>query len=237
MLPYRAGEPLTVSQIRELDVLTIEHVGVPGLVLMENAGRAAAELAYGALVNPSRDRVLILCGPGQNGGDGLVAARCLHNAGANVRVVLAAAPARYEADAATNLRIVQRMSIEWIPAFEPAGLERALSVMEHAEVVVDALLGTGAKGAPRGVVADLIRASNQAARARRIAIDIPSGLCGDTGAVHDPCFQADLTVTFVAEKTGFVAPSARSVLGRVVVADVGVPRELIPGRTSRGLTC
>jgi NAD(P)H-hydrate epimerase len=203
-IPYPAGEPLTCQQIRELDILTIEHVGIPGLVLMENAGRAAAEFIYGTLIHPARSRVLILCGPGNNGGDGLVIARVLRNAGATVFVVLAT------------------------PAV--TGCEAVRGLAGRVDVIVDALLGTGSSGAPRGTTADLVRIANEAAGVRRVAIDIPSGLDADRGLVFDPCFQADATVTFVAPKTGFGSSAARGVLGRVVVAEIGMPRELIPGR-------
>ncbi len=100
---YPPGEALTCQQIRELDVLAIEQVGIPGVVLMENAGRGVAEFIYGTLVDPPASRVLILCGPGNNGGDGFVVARHLHNAGVPIDVVLAAPPEKSAGDAGTNL--------------------------------------------------------------------------------------------------------------------------------------
>jgi NAD(P)H-hydrate epimerase len=109
-------------------------------------------------------------------------------------------------------------------------LEQTRALANTADVIVDALLGTGSTGAPRGTIADLIRIANDAPRARRVAVDIPSGLNADTGEVGEPCFKADATVTFVAPKVGFGRPAASEVLGRVIVADIGVPRELIPGR-------
>lgn len=230
-IPYTPGDPLTCQEIRELDVLTIEHVGIPGLVLMENAGRAAAEFIYDRLFAPQRAEVLVLCGPGNNGGDGLVVARYLRNGGVRVAVALAAAPGRYQGDAGTNLGIYRRLQAPLLDATTPAGLDELRRRANAADVIVDALLGTGARGAPTGVVAELIRIANAAERARRVAIDIPSGLDADTGQVADPCLRADATVTFVAAKPGFAAAAAAQVLGRVVVADIGVPRELIPGRT------
>ncbi len=229
-IPFQPGEPLTCQQIRELDVLAIEHVGVPGIVLMENAARSVAEFVYAGLYSPGAGTVVILCGPGNNGGDGLVIARHLHNAGVPVVVALAVSPAAVNGDAAINLGIYRRMEQPLIDASTLAGLEEVRKRLQSAEVVVDALLGTGSKGPPRGAIGELVSHANAAPRARRIAVDIPTGLDADTGKVADPCFRADATVTFVAEKTGFHASAARSVLGRVVVADVGVPRALIPGR-------
>jgi NAD(P)H-hydrate epimerase len=232
-IPYPPGEALTCQQIRELDMLAIEQVGLPGLVLMENAGRGAAEFIYGTLINPTASRVTILCGPGNNGGDGFVVARHLHNAGVPVDVVFAAPPEKSTGDAGVNLNILERMGLDFIRAFEPDGLAAAHQAVDQADVLVDALLGTGSKGSPRGVAATLIELANAAPRARRIAIDIPSGLDADRGALHEPCFRADATVTMAAPKVGFLAPAAQPVVGRVVVVDIGVSYTLIPSRKSR----
>ncbi len=245
-IPYSAGEALTVQEIRELDVLAIEHVGIPGLVLMENAGRGAAEFIYGTLVNPAASRVVILCGAGNNGGDGFVIARHLRNAGvgatlgerggAAVDVVLTGPPDKSQGDAGTNLRILQNLGCELVRADETDGLVCARTLIARADVIVDALLGTGSTGVPRGVMATLIELANTAPGARRIAIDIPSGLDADRGVVNEPCFRAAATVTMVAAKVGFDTPAARGVAGRVVVVDIGAPRELIPGRQRVGDT-
>lgn len=233
-IPYPAGEPLTCQQIRELDVLAIEHVGIPGLILMENAARSVAEFVYGTLLHPEASTVLFLCGPGNNGGDGFAAARHLRNAGVRVTVALAAPAQRYEADALVNLAVYQRLEDPLIDASSEPGLEPVREAAKRADVIVDALLGTGSTGAPRGAIAELIRITNAVDHVRRIAIDIPSGLNADSGEVAEPCFHAHATVTFVAAKTGFDRRAAREVLGRVVVADIGVPRELIPGRKNPG---
>lgn len=229
-IPYPAGEALTCQQIRELDVLAIEHVGIPGIALMENAGRGVAEFIYGTLTNPGASRVVILCGPGNNGGDGFVVARHLHNAGVAVTVVLAAPPEKCKGDAETNLQVLQRTGFEFVHGYQPRAVEAVRAAMREAEVIIDALLGTGSTGAPRGPLATLIELANTAPRARRIAIDIPSGLDADGGVVNEPCFRASATVTMVAPKVGFEAPAARAVVGRVVVVDIGTPRDLIPGR-------
>lgn len=229
-IPYVAGEALTCQQIRELDILAIEHVGLPGIVLMENAGRAVADTVFEALLNPADSRVLALCGPGNNGGDAFVAARHLRNAGVHVVAALAAPPDKSKGDAAVNLGVLERTGTPLLRAYEEAGLAELRREIEHADIIVDGLLGTGSRGDPRGVVADLIRLANEATRPRRVAIDVPSGLDGDTGLASAVCFRADATVTFVSAKPGFAAPAARAVLGRVTVASIGLPVQLIPGR-------
>ncbi len=228
-IPYPAGPPLTCQQIRALDVVAIERVGIPGVVLMENAGRGIAELIYGALRDPAVNRVLILCGPGNNGGDGFVVARHLHNAGVHVDVALAASPEKSRGDAATNLKILGHMGFRLLRADQPADLDAIRRAANDADAIVDALLGTGSIGSPQGATAALIELANAAPRARRIAIDIPSGLDADRGDVQEPCFRADVTVTMVAPKVGFDVPAARRVVGQVVVVGIGAPRELVPG--------
>jgi NAD(P)H-hydrate epimerase len=229
-IPYKTGDALTCQEIRELDILAIEHVGIPGIVLMENAARAVAGCIYRVLLNPGDSRVLFLCGPGNNGGDGFVAARHLRNAGVRVTVVLASPREKYRGDAALNLGIYERMEGVLFQATEE-GQRAAIELqITRADIIVDALLGTGSSGPPRGLIAELVTLANAAEHARRVAVDIPTGLNADTGEVSQPCFKADATVTFVAPKVGFSKKDAQTVLGQVIVADIGVPRDLIPGR-------
>ena len=226
-IPYPQGTALTCQEIRELDALAIENVGIPGVVLMENAGRRTAEFIYSSLIDPSADRVAILCGSGNNGGDGFVVARHLRNAGVHVDVILAGAREKSVGDAGVNLRILERMKFGLIEANTDDGLIAADAAIGAADIVVDALLGTGSTGSPRGLSARLIELANASDSGRRIAIDIPSGLDGDSGVVHKPCFVAAATVTMIAPKVGFEVASARAVVGRVVCVDIGTPRELI----------
>jgi NAD(P)H-hydrate epimerase len=215
---------MTCAQVRAFDRRAIEMLNLPGIVLMENAGRTAAEFIYDELPDPARSNVVILCGPGNNGGDGFVIARHLQNAGVGVTVALAMPPERSTGDAATNLRIYEHLGGRLIDASLPDSAPRFEPALRRgATAIVDALLGTGAGGAPRGRIAELIRLANSIS-ARRIAVDVPSGLDADSGAVADPCFQADLTITFVAAKVGFSTPTSEAVLGRVIVAGIGVPR-------------
>jgi len=225
-IPYTPGKPLTCDEIRALDRVAIETLGVPGIVLMENAGRGAAEYIYSVLGEPAGARVLILCGPGNNGGDGFVIARHLHNAGVTVHVALAAPPGKIRGDAATNLNILHRLGLTPVAAYEPEGLEVVRRCVDQADVIVDALLGTGSTGSPRGVMATLIELANGAPRAQRVAIDVPTGLDADNGAVYEPCFRATATVTMLAPKVGFETAAGRAVAGEVVVVSIGVPRDL-----------
>jgi len=225
---------LTRAAAREIDRQAIEAFGLPGLVLMENAGRnAAAEIRQFAV--PDRDQVfLILVGPGNNGGDGLVIARHLDNAGLAVRVVVAAEPARFRGDAAVNLRVVERSGIrlDWLGDADAADLfPRLRDLLAGGTVVVDALLGTGATAAARGRIAVAITAVTawraEQPHRRVVAIDLPSGLDCDTGAALGPCVHADLTVSFVAAKAGFATPAAVALLGEVRTVDIGVPRAVL----------
>jgi NAD(P)H-hydrate epimerase len=216
---------LSREQIRRIDQLAIERYGMVGLVLMENAGRNAAALlrdSYGPV-----GRALIFCGPGNNGGDGFVIARHLHNAGWSVRLALAGDPTRMTPDAKANHAIVQgmRLDISEAPDVETqAGLAASI---HPDDVVVDALLGTGFRGEVRSPTAELIHALNASARRAMIAVDVPSGLDCNTGAPSNATIQADLTITFVAAKKGFTAASATPYVGRVEVVDIGAPRELL----------
>jgi NAD(P)H-hydrate epimerase len=229
-MPYDPGPARRCEQIRALDRQAIEHYGIPGVVLMENAGRAIAAEVYRALPDPAESRVLILCGAGNNGGDGFVVARHLHNAGVPVTIVLAVPADKLRGDAETNFRIARRMNLSVHEVVQEEHPEEVQPLFAAADVIVDALLGTGASGAPRGVMGHLVELANQASQARRIAIDLPSGLEADSGTVHEPCFRAAATVTMASDKVGLAQPAARPFVGDVTVVDIGLPRELLRER-------
>jgi NAD(P)H-hydrate epimerase len=226
--PAAAPRTLSRDEVRALDRRAIERHGVPGVVLMENAGRGATELAV--RLWPAARRVAILCGPGNNGGDGLVIARHLELAGRDVRVLLAAPPDRFTGDAATMLDIVRRSGIPHVD-LSGAAADAWRAALADADLVVDALLGTGAVGPPRGTVATAITALAAVAAGPRppavLAIDLPSGLDADTGAAAHPCVRADATATFVARKRGFDALGAAAVTGAVHVVGIGAPAALL----------
>jgi NAD(P)H-hydrate epimerase len=220
---------LTRDQVRRLDRMAIEEFGIPGVVLMENAGRAVADETLKLLARePALLAAAVLCGGGNNGGDGYVIARHLHNAGVHVTVFHAAEPSRSGGDAAVNRVIVEKMGLTCRDILNEAQLAGEPDLAK-ADVLVDALLGTGFSGDVRPHLAAIIRRCNAlAAQGRKvIAVDVPSGLDCDTGRAADPTIRADLTVTFVAAKTGLLSEQARPYAGRVLVASIGAPPELI----------
>jgi NAD(P)H-hydrate epimerase len=208
---------LTRVQVREIDRRAIEEFGVPGVVLMENAGRGTAELLLSLGVSRS---VAICCGKGNNGGDGFVIARHLDNHDVSVRVLLFAEAEELTGDAAVNFRILQRAGLS--PQVQPNAAELA-GELSAAEWVVDALFGTGLQGAvrpPFDYIIDTINANGKPV----LAVDIPSGLDCDTGLSVGATIRATHTATFVAPKVGFANPAAQPWLGEVHVVDIGAPR-------------
>lgn len=216
---------LSRDDVRGVDRRAIEDYGVPGVVLMENAGRGAAEVLLSLGV---RGRVTICAGKGNNGGDGFVSARHLDIHQVAVRVLVFARPEELTGDAAINFRIVEKAGLPL--AVFGADVDQATIGRELAtsEWVVDALFGTGLMGPVRPPFDRVIAAIN-ASPARVLAMDIPSGLDCDTGMPLGPTIRAEHTVTFVAPKKGFAEPAAREWLGQVHVAGIGVPRAALPG--------
>ncbi len=210
---------LTRHALREIDRRAIEEYGIPGVVLMENAGRNAAELLRD--LNPLRLRVAIVCGPGNNGGDGFVMARHLDRLGLTVNTYLFAEPTSLSPDAAVNYRIVERMGLPITVMPSPTA-----NLFHGYGWVVDALFGTGLTRAPASPFDAVINAINQSS-AQVLAVDVPSGLDCDTGRPLGACVRAHHTVTFVGMKEGFLYPEARPFVGEVHFADIGAPRRLV----------
>lgn len=222
-LPATKMLVLNRRQTRLVDQQAIRELGMSGLVLMENAGRGVVDVLLGLGVTGP---VAIACGKGNNAGDGLVIARHLENHGIAVRTLLWARPTELADDARTNYEILRRAGsrVELIDnAAQPADV---LAALKNADWIVDALLGTGATGAPRPPL-DAVLAALNGAPAKKLAVDLPSGFDCDSGAAAAPTFRADHTCTFVAHKPGFLAPGASQYTGQVHVIDIGVPRSLI----------
>jgi NAD(P)H-hydrate epimerase len=213
------------EEARELDRRAAEEFGVPGLVLMENAGRGMAELLLALGVGGP---VVVCCGPGNNGGDGFVIARHLDIAAVPVRVLFFGAPERLPGDAAVNFGILNKSGVplKVYPEGPDDGTLRA--ELDGAEWVVDALFGSGLKG-PLRPPFDRVVAGINAGRGRVLAVDIPSGLDCDTGRPMGPTVRAHHTATVVAPKKGFAEPAAREWLGQVHVVSMGAPRRLLEG--------
>ena len=217
---------LTAESMRRLDRAAIESLGLPSLVLMENAAAGVAD-ALGETW-PQATSAAIFCGPGNNGGDGLALARLLAVRGYRVEPWLVLGEGRtaddLAGDAAVQRDLCRKLGLESRLLTE-VGLERALARAAAHDVVVDALFGTGLSRSLEGAFADLVSALSELGRPR-LAVDLPSGLSGSTGRPLGPHFQADLTVTFAALKVAHVLPPACDAVGRVVVADLGFPVEL-----------
>ena len=221
---------LSREAVRALDRLAIEEYGIPSLLLMENAGRACASEAERMLASASGP-VLVLCGPGNNGGDGLVIARTLWNRGVDVHAVFAGPGDRLEAgtrDFATNLHLWRGLG-RTIEALEtPGDVAHLAPLLARSALVVDALFGTGLARELGEPWRALIRLVNGAGRPV-LAVDLPSGLDADTGLVLGEAVRATVTVTFVARKPGFARGRGPELCGRIVVAEIGVPRAYLEG--------
>lgn len=223
---------LTRAQVREVDRRAIEECCIPGVVLMENAGRNAAAVIRGRLRRGGP--VAIVCGPGNNGGDGFVIARHLSNAEIEAALFLVCDPARLTGDAATNHRIVERMEMACRRFDAPGEIAAAVPVLNRADVIVDAILGTGFSGTVRSPLDLAVAAVNHAVGPLVVAVDLPSGLDCDTGLPSNATVRADVTVTFVARKTGFDTPGASEYTGEITVADIGAPTSLVHDILTRG---
>lgn len=214
---------LTRAQVRDVDRRAIADYGLAGIVLMENAGRGAAELLVGLGI---AGRVVICAGKGNNGGDGFVIARHLALHGIETLVLFVGDPSDLAGDAATNYRVlVAANEAPIVLGTNPsaADFDRHFS---SADWIVDALLGTGTQGAIREPYLTAIGAINRAKK-KVLAVDLPSGMDSDTGQPLGACVRAVHTATFVARKVGFDAPGADRLTGAVHVIGIGVPRRLI----------
>jgi NAD(P)H-hydrate epimerase len=212
---------VSVDQMREVDRLMTEEVGISLLQMMENAGRCLATHARGMLGGDARGRqVVVLAGRGGNGGGGLAAARRLVVWGAAVTVVLAQSREDMRGVPGQQLTI-----LEWIGIPVRLSADGISELFAGADLVIDALIGYSLRGAPAGPVAALIRAANASARPM-LALDLPSGLDGDRGEASDPTIRATETLTLALPKRGLLAPAARPWVGQLHLADISVPEKV-----------
>ena len=220
----RLRDWLSRTQVREFDRRAIGDFGIPGIVLMENAGRSAAELLLSLGI---QGRVVICCGKGNNGGDGFVIARHLDLHNIDVRVTLFGRPEELSADAKTNYEILTRSHI--LTAVIDAGAFSASlfkEELEKADWIVDALFGTGLAGPVRPPFAEVIGQINGSGK-KVLAVDVPSGLDCNTGQPLGAAVRALHTATFVAQKRGYLQPESRAWTGEVHVLGIGAPRVLL----------
>jgi NAD(P)H-hydrate epimerase len=206
-------DTLSVAQMREADRRAIEDLGIPGAVLMNNAGAAVFAEVRGPAVG-------IVCGKGNNGGDGFVVARLALLAGFQTEVVLLGEPDDLTGDAATFMKAYTRLGGAITVAMKDEEVATAVLSLAKADTLVDAILGTGTAGTIRGLPAAAI---DHWPERYTVAVDVPSGLHADTGSPCGSCIRADATVTFQFAKTGFTQPEAQPYLGSLIVADIGIP--------------
>jgi ADP-dependent NAD(P)H-hydrate dehydratase / NAD(P)H-hydrate epimerase len=219
---------LTAAETREVDRLTTERAGTPSLALMENAGRSVAEFIRSQLPSFARRKVVVLCGKGNNGGDGFVVARHLLEMGAKPVVYFFASPQEAKGEAATNLSLWKESGGKFIALPDAAALASASLDFSKRAIIVDALLGTGVRGSVEGLLRSVIERINaRPASVSVISVDIPSGLNADAGEVCGVAVRADRTVTFTAPKLGFFYGAAADYQGQLVVREIGSPPELI----------
>lgn len=229
---------LNRHQSRLVDKIATEQFEFDGLVLMENAGRGCAELIW---QSGNAQSAIVLCGRGNNGGDGFVIARHLSNHDIPVRILMLSSPDLLPPDALANYKIATKMEIPIMDATQlnPRNLKNELSQINNLRAgwIIDAMLGTGAKGPVRSPFDQAVTMANDI-DCRKMAIDIPTGLDCDTGKFGSVCFKADMTATLVAAKPFCLNPECHAVTGEIKIVDIGIPREIIDrasrssGRTS-----
>jgi hydroxyethylthiazole kinase-like uncharacterized protein yjeF len=229
---------LTAAEMREVDRLTTERYGIPGLSLMENAGKGVADFMFARFRRLEAKRIVVLCGKGNNGGDGFVAARRLKETGATPIVILVAGQDEMHGDAAANRERWRKTGGEVRLVRTPSDWQGARPGVASADFVVDALLGTGVSGPVEGLLREVIEEVNRRGADKIvIAVDIPSGLSADTGEISgnasgppdtaSKIIAADYTVTFTAPKQGMFLGNARAYVGQLAVREIGSPPELV----------
>lgn len=216
--------PLSQIEIREVDRTAIDLFGLPGVVLMENAGRGCAEVVARHWVP---GRVVICCGKGNNGGDGYVIARHLENRGWRVQVRLACSLDEVSGDAAVFLKVIGQSGLDCQPISvdDSTAWARLRSELRMADLVIDALLGTGLSGSVRSPYLEWIQAINESERPV-LAVDLPSGMDCNTGKPLGACVKATRTATMVAPKLGFENAAAAPWTGAIETVDIGMPQML-----------
>ena len=217
---------LNTQQMREADRRTIDEIGIPSIVLMENAGRQAVAAMESAFDDLSTSHVGVLCGRGNNGGDGFVIARTLVQRGVDTSVFLLGSVADVRGDARTNLEILGRIGLTVVEITNAQEWELHFSEISRCELLVDAILGTGFHGPLSGLLETVVADVNGLG-VPVVAIDLPTGVSADTHEVEGEAIDASMTVTLAAPKIPLVLPPADSYSGDLVIADIGIPLPLL----------
>lgn len=219
---------LNAAQMRDADRRTIDEVGIPSLVLMENAGRQVVAAMEAMFEDLSEYQVAVLCGRGSNGGDGFVVARTLHQRGIDASVFVIGSISDIRGDARINVEILGRLGLSVVEVADEQAWELHFSEIAQCDLIVDAIFGTGLK-APLAGLFETIIADLNGAGIPIVAIDLPTGLSADTPDLVGDCIDAAMCVTLAALKLPLVLPPGEARAGDVVIADIGIPAEVIEG--------
>ena len=217
---------VTAGEMQQIDRRTIEEFGMPGMVLMENAGRGAAHFLLEQFPDLKNQRIGVIAGRGNNGGDGFVIARYLKQKGLAVSVYLLADSGKVQGDAAANLRFLKPLNIPLVELPDAASFSRIKSELSGLDVWVDALLGTGLKSDVKGYFKTVIEFINELDKPV-FAVDIPSGLNSDTGQACGACIRARATATFAFAKIGHMVYPGADLTGALEIVDIGIPSPIV----------
>jgi NAD(P)H-hydrate epimerase len=217
---------LSGKQMAELDRIAIEEIKIPSLILMENAGRSVFQILRDRVPDLSQKKIVVVCGKGNNGGDGLVVARHLINYGAIAEILMLSSPGDLSPDARANAEILEQSDEIIHYVTDQSNLSQLASMLSGADVIIDAIFGTGFAGEARGLVAQVMELMNLSP-AQVFSIDIPSGVEGDSGHVLGSAVLADVTVTLALPKLGLLLYPGRGYVGELAIGSVGYPRSLL----------
>lgn len=216
---------VTSQEIKEIDRKAIDEYGIPGLILMENAGLSIFQNIKNIYSDLKSRKVIIFSGSGNNGGDGFVVARHLYNYGVKVRVFVLSSLDKIKGEAKINLEIISKIGIELIE-IESMKIEEVRRIILDTDLIIDAILGTGLQGKVTGLKAKIIDLINYANK-DVIAVDLPSGLNSDTGKIVGSCVKATYTITLGLPKIGLLLYPGADYTGKIIVEDIGIPKNLL----------
>ncbi len=213
---------LTSKEMKEIDSITINEIGIPGCVLMENAGIQIFKAIKEKFPKLEKEKISIIAGPGNNGGDGLVVARHLFNHGITPDIYLLGSKEKVKGDAGINLRITEKISLKIVEVDTEKIWDKYKEKIIQSTIIVDAIFGTGLTRPAEGLYKRVIEDINKC-EGFKVAVDIPSGLSSDTSQLIGPCVKADLTVTLGAPKIAHIFPPAEEWIGELIVAEISIP--------------
>ena len=223
---------VTASEMAQLDKKTIEELGIPGIVLMENAGRGAADFFQQVVPDLLNLRITVAAGSGNNGGDGFVLARLFHDQGAAVRVVCLRPPEKIKGDALINFKILEKLSVPTFIWNENNDFDNQFKWIRASDIIIDAILGTGLNTEVRGLFKKIIETVNET-DLPVLAVDVPSGLDASTGKILGAAVKAKATATFGLAKIGQLVDPGEEYTGILKVIDIGIPRLVLKSENLR----